>query len=363
MSEPLRVLVTGVGGGGHGHEVVKALRLAGRYWLVGVDMSEQSYGLSDVDEAYKVPPASDPAYIDTLLEICKHRQTKVLIHGSEPELKKISEHRERFRDAGVLPLVNTRDVIALGMDKWATIEFLQKHGFPFPKSAMVRRCEDIPADFPFPAIVKPAVGGGGSKNTFVAQNAEELRFMGEYLVRRGAIVLVQEYVGTPHDEYTVGVLHTLDGKFVSSIALRRDILSGLSNFIKATNSTGRPELSPLLAVSSGVSQGVIDDFPEVRRACEAIAAAIQSRGPINIQCRFVNGVLYPFEINPRFSGTTYLRALAGINEPDLLIRHHVLGETLPASIPFERVRIVRGLAERKMSLNHDIAPWRAPLDS
>jgi carbamoyl-phosphate synthase large subunit len=343
------VLVTGVGGGGHGHEIVKALRLAGRYRLVGVDMNEASVGFVDVDEAYVIPPATDPDYIEILLEICKRKQIKVVFHGSEPELKVISQQRHQFASMGVLVPINTPQVIELGMDKWQTMSFLKGCGFPIPTTKRIMSEEEISLDFPLPAVVKPFIGGGGSNNTFLVQDADEVLFACRFLLRQGLGVLVQEYIGTPDDEYTVGVLCTLDGELISSIALRRYILSGLSNRIKVPNRSTRKELTPVLAVSSGISQGVIDDFPDVRRACEAIAAAIQSRGPLNIQCRFVNGTLYPFEINPRFSGTTYIRALMGLNEPDLMIRHHLLGEVIPKPVQYQFGRVLRGLREEVIS--------------
>jgi carbamoyl-phosphate synthase large subunit len=37
----------------------------------------------------------------------------------------------------------------------------------------------------------------------------------------------------------------------------------------------------------------------------------------------------PFEFNPRFSGTTAMRAHFGFNEPAMLIRSYLLGEDVP----------------------------------
>ncbi|MDM8560806.1 ATP-grasp domain-containing protein [Candidatus Parabeggiatoa sp. HSG14] len=358
MIKKIPVLVTGVGGGGNGHELVKTLRLTERYRLIGVDMAETSFGLFDVDEAYTVPPASNPLYIDTLLDICKKRQVKILMNGSEPELNVISKNKECFLSAGVLPLINTANVIELGLDKWATITSLKKHGFCVPESLLVQTEAEIPKNFILPTVIKPVVGGGGSNNTFVVQDYDELEFACRYLIRQNKSVLLQEYVGTPNDEYTVGILHTLNGELIDSISLRRHILSGLSNRIKVKNRTERTELSPILAISSGISQGVIENFPEIRQGCEAIATAIGSKGPLNVQCRFVDGKLYPFEINPRFSGTSYIRALAGFNEPDILIRHHLLGETLPhKSVNYKFGYGIRGLTERYITELQPVQPW------
>jgi carbamoyl-phosphate synthase large subunit len=52
-----------------------------------------------------------------------------------------------------------------------------------------------------------------------------------------------------------------------------------------------------------------------------------------------------FEINPRFSGTTSLRAMVGFNEPDLLIRRHVLQEKIEPHFKYGSGIIVRGLSE------------------
>jgi carbamoyl-phosphate synthase large subunit len=351
------VLVTGVGGGGLGHEVVKSLRLAGGYRLIGADTVADSFGFADVDEAYVLPPASAPDYVDVLIDLGSNRGARVVIPGSEAELRVISRHRDRFADADLLPLINSADVIDIGLDKSRTMAFLDDHGFARPRSILVRAAGDVPADFVLPAIVKPAIGGGGSSDTFVVQERDELDFVCAYLLRQGRAVLLQEYVGTPSDEYTVGVVHSLDGAFVGSIAIRRHILGGMSNRIKAPNRTGRSELGSVLAVSSGISQGVIDDFPDVRRGCEAIANALGSRGPLNIQCRFAGGVLYPFEINPRFSGTTYLRAIAGYNEPDVLIRHHVLGEPFPSPVRYAFGAVIRGLTERHIAESSAARAW------
>ena len=60
-------------------------------------------------------------------------------------------------------------------------------------------------------------------------------------------------------------------------------------------------------ISSGYSQGLIDDFRAVRTTAERIAQGIKSEGPLNIQGRVRGDEFLPFEINPRFSASTYFR--------------------------------------------------------
>jgi carbamoyl-phosphate synthase large subunit len=47
-------------------------------------------------------------------------------------------------------------------------------------------------------------------------------------------------------------------------------------------------------------------------------------GPVNVQLRKSKGEFFIFEINPRFSGTTPIRAALGVNEPDMMIKNLVL---------------------------------------
>lgn len=341
----INVLVTGVGGGSQGNEVLKALRLADtRCRLIGVDMNPTSLGLYQTDVSYVVPPAQHPQYLPALLEVCRKEDVRVLIAGSDPELKVISAGRQSFADADILTLINDPDVIDRCLNKWSTVRFLAEKGFYVPRSVLIEREDDCEKVEQMPVVIKPAVGGGGSNSVFIAQDHEELTFFVRYILKAGALPMAQEYLGTPQHEYTVGVLTTLDGALVGSLAVRRDILSGLSNKIKVQGRTG-VYTGRTLALSSGISQGVIEDFPEIRHECERLAGIMGSKGPLNVQLRVIDGKIYIFEINPRFSGTTAFRALAGFNEPDILIRHHLLGETI-GPVSYDYGVVVRGLVER-----------------
>jgi len=95
MSEKISVMVTGVGGVGTSRDC-QSITVSRRYTILGRGYGGIKLCLIDVDEAYTVPPASDSHYIDVLLDICQQRQIKVLIHGSEPELKVISRNQIKY---------------------------------------------------------------------------------------------------------------------------------------------------------------------------------------------------------------------------------------------------------------------------
>lgn len=333
------VVVTGVGGGGVGEQVMKSLQICGdQYRIVGTDMTRFSIGLHRADTGYILPPAKDDRYMDELLKVCDKEEARVLIPGSEPELRAISKQRQRFTEKRILLLINVQKVIDRCMNKWETHQWLVGHGFKSPDSYLPNEY-NLP-DIELPAIVKPAVGGGGSFNCYMAQDRNELSFFISYIRKQGIPPIVQRYMGDVNNEYTVGVLTDMtNGELLGSIALRREITSGLSNRMRIPGRSGGT-----LVVSSGISQGEFRDYSQVRQECERIALALGSRGPLNIQCRVHEGKVYVFEINPRLSGTTYLRTLASRNGPDILIRRHLLGDNSPLA-KYEEGLALRGLTE------------------
>ncbi len=198
------VVVTAVGGGGNGEQIVKALRRSDvGYTIVGTDLSADSKGLYEVDHAYLVPAANDGRYLHRITRVCQRHDAVALFPGSEPELRTLSAHRRHFADLGILLPVNLPDVIDLCMDKLRCSEKLAAQGFHVPRWRPVESLSDLDAIDLLPAVLKPSVGGGGSINLFLAQTREELQTFGRYLLRLYPRFIVQEYVGTPDSEYTV----------------------------------------------------------------------------------------------------------------------------------------------------------------
>ena len=345
----INILVTAIGGGGHGDQILKALRLAapGRYRIFGADAKGDRAQASLVEDFEVLPPARDPEYLDKLFEVCRRWEIQALFHGCEPELKFFAEQREKIEAAGIFLPINTSQLIHLCMNKAALNKRLDELGFSPPRYAVVSSPEALASIDWFPLVVKPSIGSGGSASVYIAQTPKELMSLAEYLGlgETSHDFVIQEYVGRPEDEFTVGVLHDLDGQFVDSIAVRRDLSGGLNVRMVVPNRTTKPELGPRLVISSGISQGRIGKFRQLTDQCREIAESLGSHGPLNMQCRFVDGKVRIFEINPRYSGTTSLRAMVGLNEPDLMIRYHLLGEQIPRNCDWPETVIERTLTE------------------
>lgn len=318
MSDRPRVLIAGIGGASLGMEVLKCLVLADRYSIFGCDISPLAFGHYD-SGFVKTFVLDRGRYLDSLLQICRAEAIRFIIPGGEEPLELLSRHLPLLTENGVVLAANAPAILRTFTDKEITFSALAGLGFRIPKTMYVDSPDQV-ANAPSPCVVKPAVGSGGSTNVFLAADRDEAALYVSFLLRNGKKVLIQEYIPESEGEFTVGVL-SLPGKhLVGSIALRRSFHNKLS--VHTRTKTG--------LISSGSSQGYIDSFPKVQATAEAIARQSGSEGPFNIQGRVLDGEFIPFEVNPRFSASTYLRALAGFNEIDHYLRHLLGEEGIPA---------------------------------
>jgi carbamoyl-phosphate synthase large subunit len=334
----ITVLVTGVGGGSVGRQIMKSLRLASHtYHIIGTDIVKESVGLQDADKAYLVPSAEKSRYISKILEICRKEKVGFIAPGTDKELFSITREKAIFLKHGITILANNHRLVKLCLDKGELFNYLKQHKIRIPEYQIINNVKDLKRT-KFPVIIKPA-SGGGSKSIFVAESLQELKFFTEFLTSRKIKVIIQEYMWDYEEEYTVGVLRLDNGRIKRSIAMKRD-LKGLSNKeTYASKKSGKK-----IIISSGISQGTFSDYKEVRKACEKISDMLNSDGPINIQCRKTNDGIMPFEINPRFSGTTSLRSMVGFNEPDFMIRY-LLHHEIPPIKRITTTYVARDLVE------------------
>jgi carbamoyl-phosphate synthase large subunit len=324
------VLIAGAGGASLGTEMLKALALSGRYEAITADVSPLAYGLYQ-KEAAAGHVLRTASYMDDLIACCHREQVSFVLPGAEPTLKLIAGARDRLRKAGITPVLNNPDVIRTCSDKSATFEALKHIGVPVPRTQTVESGRDLEG-FPMPCIIKPATDTGGSAMVYPASTPAEALMYAQWIWTAGLKVVAQEYL--PHDEgeFTVGVLR-FDG-WIGSIAMRREFPCKLSYVIKSRR----------FLISSGYSQGLVDKYPDICAQAEVIAEALDSYGPMNIQGRIVNGLLYPFEINPRFSASSYLRTLAGFPEIEIFL-DHLNGDPAPPRPAIKPGYYLRSFAE------------------
>ena len=314
----MRVMIAGIGGASLGTEIMKCLVLAGAYEIYGCDISPTAFGLYDSHFSRTFLINRD-TYLDSVLSACRETEVQWIIPGGEEPAQLLSNAREALQKNGIRLLGNDPSVVQLCSDKSSCFSKLEALGIAIPRTVRSISRESL-ASFGFPCIVKPSTGSGGSSKVFLAWSLDEALMYAEYIQRCGILPIAQEYIPGNEGEFTVGVLSwPEDGQIAGSIALKRSLDSKLSLMMKERGAV----------ISSGYSQGYIGDFPNIRQQAEKIARSIVSRGPMNIQGRVRKGEFIPFEINPRFSASAYLRAMAGFNEIDILLQHLSNGCGMP----------------------------------
>lgn len=318
VTRPLNALVLGVGGN-VSQSIQKALAMSStQVRVVGACISPSSTGLYMADRAYLSPLAREPEFVPWVIDVCDREQIDVIMSGSEIVLEAVAAQAEAIRDqTDAVAIVSSPEILRTGRDKLRTCHWLAASGLPVPAYADLADADAVRrlvSEHGFPLIAKPRLGKGSDGVLTVRDERDLERVIAtEDLTLREVVdhalepsdVILQQYLGREEDEYTVGCFCDADGELRGSIALRRRLMMGTT-----------------VAAELG-------EFPEVREVAEAIVAALAPLGPCNVQLRVHDGQPIPFEINPRFSGTTALRARLGFNEVDVAVRHFVRGEPVP----------------------------------
>ncbi|HXQ93321.1 MAG TPA: ATP-grasp domain-containing protein [Nitrososphaerales archaeon] len=297
-----------------GEGVIKCLKFANTsnqkssYEIVAADMSAEAAGLYRGDYGEILPPPDAPNYFEAITGICKKYSVRAIFVGSDEELLPLAKLASKIeRETGSKVITNPVPALEIGMDKWKTYELLKSKGLPCAESSLSENKIDFIRDHGYPVVVKPRVSHG-SENLFVARSEKELEYSLSLIrVRRGEPI-IQEYLEEDDAEYTTGVvLSEQHAAVISSIAIRRKLKHGQTY------------------------KAFVEDAEWIRRSSEAVALALGGNGPVNIQSRFSDGKSKVFEINPRFSASCPIRAVAGVNEPDIVFRDQILHEDV--SVP------------------------------
>lgn len=282
------ILVTGVGGD-IGSAVIRCLRGCSALSdcrIVGCDVKRWNQGVPLVDKFLTVPRADAEGYLDHLRDICSAEEVSLLIPCTEPEIGIIARHRSGFESTGVAVMVVSDGILSTFSSKLETAKFLSENGIHVPrtwsgddglKCALADCCR-------WPLVIKADQGCGSRGVRLVASPDEAEAALGEI-----SDPVIQECVGTPDEEYTIGVYKDEEG--CASIAFRRELgYGGMSVFVEYVNS---PELS--------------DIAERAARACGLV-------GSMNLQARREGDSFLVFEVNPRISSTVGFREKMGFND-------------------------------------------------
>ena len=144
------VLVTAAGGI-IGQGIMKSLRLASNgsvspisYQIISADSSPLAAGLYRSDIGLVVPKASDPEYIDSIIEHLRRYDVDALFVGSDEELMAIANAKKRIEmESPTKVLVTELGVIKIARDKWETYKFLKANDLSCAESCLPENRMDL----------------------------------------------------------------------------------------------------------------------------------------------------------------------------------------------------------------------------
>jgi carbamoyl-phosphate synthase large subunit len=312
----LNVLVT-ASGGIIGEGIIKCLNWANLsskdnaifYRIYATDISAQAAGLYRCNgTGFLVPRSSSPDYVNKIISIVRKNDINAIFVGSDEELLVLGNFQTRIEtETNAKIISNPLKVLELARDKWKTFEFLTSNNFSRAESCLPEDKSTFIARYGFPLVVKPREGYG-SLYFAVAKDENELAYNISKIEEAGWKPMLQEYLRGNDTEYTTGVTVDKRGsKIMSSISIQKTIKHGQTY------------------------KAIIGSFREIRQPAEKIAIKLGVRGPVNIQAMRVGDEVKVFEINPRFSATCPMRAVAGINEPDIVLRNIFMNEKFRAA--------------------------------
>ena len=324
LSSPLgdrgiNILMTG-GGAPGAPGIIKCLSQEANFNITAVDANPNAAGRCLVKDFQVIPQASDPAFIDTVLALCREKNIHIVLPLVTKELIPLSQHINEFELAGAKLLVSRVSSLEIANDKTKLYQFLQWRGMDVPDFRVVETTEQFETaanelGYPDKTICfKPSVSNGSRGFRIISTTIDEHHLLfnekpsSTYISYNDAVrilssrpfpeLLVSEYL--PGEEYSVDCLANNGKTIIAVPRLRKKMVNGISvegEFIK--------------------DESIIS-------YCTQIIHELQLHGNTGIQVkRSAAGKFLILEINPRVQGTISAGLGAGINLPTLAIKQEL----------------------------------------
>lgn len=272
--------------------------------IVAADLSNLAPALYVADAHYLVPRIDDPAYLDTILDICRKEKINAVTTLIDPEIELLAKNRDRFEKIGVEVLAPYAETAGLCFDKFKLFQYLAAHGIPTPDTwgdyaSAMAAVES--GHLAFPVFVKPRTGSG-SVGAQRVQSADALKALCEadpsLIIQR-----LMDGVDLDADVY----IDTISHKAVSAFSKRK-----------------------LETKIGGASKTISFKDEKLFAFIREITELLKFNGPVDMDFFYQNETYYLSEINPRFGGA-YLHAYGAGVDFVKLIKNNLEGiENTPA---------------------------------
>ena len=344
-------------GSGVGQSVINSLRLSRLpIKTFGFGTNPFAYGAYDCNVYDYTLSIYDDGYIDNLINKCLEHKIDLVIPGLDDEAMLFAQNAHKFEASGIKAIFAGEELISICRDKERMSKDLNKIVNVFVKSYDRNTLtEDIESGkIRFPFIAKPR-GGFASRGIEIIRCKNDISKISEdHIIQELAIPIKED----PNYGYYMRQITKSINPQVSEVSIQivydpeGHLMGKMCSYNKLNN--GVPiEIVPY---DNEYIWSIIDKLTPV-------LLKLGLRGPINIQGRITEDGLKLFEMNPRFTGITGLRALMGFNEVEACVKewlgidkgnNHLqfnynrfgIRQTADKSIPIERNKEVLKLVKQ-----------------
>lgn len=299
-ARPLTVAVTAVGAL-IGQGIIRSLRLAGiPVRVIGIDRDPNGIGPHWCDAFFAKPPVDEDRqeYRDFWRDLLDREKVDLVLPGLELDVLFFSRNRATFADIPTRIVLNDPALIELAQDKWDFGRELERLGLPAIPARLNAGWAGCTRDLGLPLILKPRQGNG-SRGIAVLRDEDDFNYWSR---KAKDAFLIQKFIGSDDQEFTVGAFGFGDGTALPPIIFRRK-----------------------LSIAGNTQYAEVVDHPVLAAMVEKMAAIFKPLGPTNYQFRMDGDTPYLLEINPRFSSSTSLRAAFGYNEAAMSVDYFLHG--------------------------------------
>lgn len=326
--QEVNILMTG-GGAPGAAGIIRCLQQEPSFNLVVADANPNAVGKHLVKVFQKIPPASDPAFITTILSLCREKNIHIVMPLVTRELFQFAKHKKDFEFAGAQVLVSPFDSLEIANDKSKLYQFLDWRGVELPAFRIVEtvsQFEQAVAELGYPGktvCFKPSISNGSRGFRIISNDVDRHHLLfnekptAVYMAFEEAVsilssrkfpeLLVSEYL--PGDEYSVDCIAN-DGEVLVVVPrIRNRMINGIS------------------------VEGEFIQNDEIIQYCSTIIREVKLHGNIGIQVKkSESGKFLLLEINPRVQGTICAGLGAGINLPVLAVKQQLGHKITPEEL-------------------------------
>lgn len=265
----------------------------GFHKVIGTDCSVYAPALYETDAHYIVPRMTDPAYLDTILEICRKETVTAVLPLQEDELYLIASNRNLFTEAGITPIISTPEAVEKCRDKYVFYQYLMQNALPaLPtcNSFEAFQKESEAGNMSLPVFLKPTRGCG----SIGIQKVDQIGLLEALCRYQTDSYIIQNFA--EGEEFGADIYIDLLSREPVSIFIKK----------KLRMRAGETEKS--------VSYKDEQLFDLIRKTL----SPLNLTGPVDMDIFRIDGQYYVSEINPRFGGGYPHAYNCGINFPRLI---------------------------------------------